>query len=240
MNKARYWNLAMMAAAAAALGAAQAGEISGRVTFEGGQPKEIKIRFDALCGKLHNTDAFTRHYVVSPEGGLANVFVYLKEAPKGETYDMPEKKPLLDQVKCFYEPYVLGVMTDQKFDIKNSDPLMHNVHALPVVEGNKEFNVGQPVRNMVYTTSFPKREVLVKLKCDIHPWMFAYIGVMDHPYFAVTDKNGKFTIPRDVPPGTYTLVANHLKCGELSQEVTIAEGEKKEVSFTMTPPAKKR
>ena len=238
MNSTKLW-LAAVAAGATFL-TAQAAEISGRVTLEGEAPKEIKIKFDALCGKLNTTDVFTRHYVVSDSGGLANVFVYLKDAPQGQTYSPPEQKPVLDQVKCSYEPYMLGVMTEQKLDIRNSDPLMHNVHALPTVQGNKEFNIGQPVKGMVYTTSFSKPEVLVKLKCDVHPWMFAYIGVMDHPFFAVTDKDGKFKFSKEVPAGKYTLVAKHLKCGELTQEVTVAAGDKKEVSFTMAPPAKKR
>mgnify|MGYP003573320430 CR=1 FL=1 len=239
MMKKEILTITACAAVAASL-PANAGEISGQVKLDGTPPKEIKIKFDALCGKLNTKDAFTRHYVVSPEGGLANVFVYLKEAPAGQTFEMPEKKPVLDQVKCFYHPYVMGVMTGQEFTVKNSDPLMHNVHALPKTAGNKEFNVGQPVKGMTYTAKFPKREVMLKIKCDVHPWMFAYIGVMDHPYFAVTDKDGKFKLPGDIPAGTYTVVAHHLKSGSQEQELTIAAGEKKELSYTMKPVARKR
>jgi hypothetical protein len=229
-------NGAWIAATAALLGLQNvtAAEISGKVTLNGTPPAEKKVAFDALCGKLHTKDAFTRHYVVGADKGLANVLVYLKEAPAGKTFTPPtDKVPVLDQVNCFYEPYVMGVMVDQKFQIKNSDALMHNVHATPKAEGNKEFNVGQPVQGMVTEKSFAKPEVLVRFKCDVHPWMFAYVGVLPHPYFAVTDKDGKFKLPADLPAGKYTLVAYHLKAGEVTQEVTVADGDKKEVSFTL-------
>ena len=229
----RYGSWIGAALALAALPGAYTAEISGKVALKGTPPAEKKVAFDALCGKLHTKDAFTRHYVVGADGGLANVFVYLKEGPAGKTYAMPDKMPVLDQVNCFYDPYVMGVMVDQKFQIKNSDPLMHNVHATPKAEGNKEFNVGQPVQGMVTEKSFAKPEVLVRMKCDVHPWMFAYIGVLPHPYFAVTDKDGKFKLPADLPAGKYTLVAYHLKAGEATQEITVADGDKKEVSFTL-------
>lgn len=218
-----------VASAVTAFGA----EITGKITLKGTPPAEKKVEFDALCGKLHTKDAFTRHYVVAPDGGLANVFVYLKEGPAGKTYKPPTEVPVLDQVNCFYEPYVSGVMVNQKFKIKNSDPLMHNVHAMPKAAGNKEFNIGQPTKGMETEKSFPSREVLVRFKCDVHPWMFAYVGVMDHPYFAVTDKAGKFKLPADLPAGTYTLVAYHLKAGEVTQQVTVADADKKEVNFTL-------
>lgn len=222
-----------MVAAGVLAAVVQAAEISGRVTLKGTPPPEKKIEFDATCGKLHTKDAFTRHHVVSADGGLANVFVYLKEGPAGKTYAPVTEKPILDQKNCFYEPYVMGVMTNQTFKVRNSDPLMHNVHAMPKAAGNKEFNIGQPVKDMVSEKVFPSREVLVRFKCDVHPWMFAYLGVMDHPYFAVTDKDGKFKLPGDLPAGTYTVVAYHLKAGEASQEITVADGDKKEVNFTL-------
>jgi hypothetical protein len=203
------------------------------VTLKGTPPPEKKIEFDATCGKLHDSDKTTRHFLVAGDGGLANVFVYLKAGPAGKKYEAPAEVPVLNQENCFYDPYVMGVMCDQKFKIKNSDPLMHNVHGMPKVAGNKEFNIGQPVKDMVTEKSFPAREVLVRFKCDVHPWMFAYIGVMDHPYFAVTDKDGKFKLPADLPAGTYTVVAYHLKAGEASQEVTVGASDKKEANFTL-------
>ena len=222
-----------MAIAGVVSSTASAAEIVGKVSLKGTPPPERKIEFDALCGKLHEKEMTTRHFMVVPDGGLANVFVYLKAGPVGKTYEPPAETPTLNQEGCFYDPYVMGVMANQKFKIKNSDPLMHNVHAMPKVAGNKEFNIGQPVKDMVTEKSFPSREVLVRFKCDVHPWMFAYIGVMDHPYFAVTDKEGKFKLPADLPAGTYTVVAYHLKAGEASQEITVGASDKKEVNFTL-------
>jgi hypothetical protein len=210
-----------------------AAQISGKVTLKGTPPAERKIEFDPTCGKLHDADVTTRHYVVSKEGGLANVFVYLKAGLPAKSYTPPSEVKMLDQKDCMYEPYVLGVMTDQKFKIKNSDPLMHNVHAMPKVAGNDEFNIGQPLKDMVTEKSFPKREVLVKFKCDVHNWMFAYVGVMDHPYFAVTDKEGNFKLPADLPAGTYTIEAFHLKAGTVTQEVTVTADDKKTVDLSL-------
>jgi len=210
-----------------------AAEISGKVTLKGTPPPEKTIAFDDVCGKLHSGEVTTRHYLVGKDGGLANVFVYLKAGPAGKTYTPPEDGPVLDQVNCLYEPYVMGVMTNQKFKIRNSDSFMHNVHAIPKVAGNKEFNVGQPIKDQVSEKSFPSREVLVRFKCDVHAWMFAYVGVMDHPYFAVTDKEGTFKLPADLPAGTYTVTAFHLKAGEATQEVTVADGDKKTVDLTL-------
>jgi hypothetical protein len=225
------YRIALLAFAAAGFTTAFAGEISGKVTLKGTPPPEKKIEFDATCGKLHDKDVTTRHFVTAGDGGLANVFVYIKEVPAGGKPS--DKVPVLDQSGCMYEPYVMGVVTNQKFKIKNSDPLMHNVHATPKAAGNKEFNIGQPVQGMESEKTFANREVLVRFKCDVHPWMFAYVGVMDHPFFAVTDKDGKFKLPADLPAGKYTLVAYHLKAGEASQEVTVGDADKKEANFTL-------
>lgn len=212
-------------------------EISGKVILKGTPPPEIKIAMDPLCGRLHTSDVTTQHYVVGEGGALKDVFVYIKETPGGKSYTPPaDKVPVLDQQGCVYAPYISGVMTGQEFIIRNSDPLMHNVHATPNVEGNKEFNIAQPMKGLEYKASFAKPEVLLRFKCDVHPWMFAYVGVLDHPYFAVTDKDGKFKLPTDLPAGEYTLVAFHRKAGELTQKIKVADGEKKDISFTMEVP----
>lgn len=212
-------------------------EVAGKITLKGTPRAEVKIGLDPLCGRLHSEEVTTQHYVVAGDGGLKDVFVYIKEIP-GDKAPKPatDKVPVLDQVKCTYTPYISGVMVNQEFIIRNSDPLMHNVHATPKVDGNKEFNVGQPVKGMEYKASFPKREVLLRFKCDVHPWMFAYVGVMDHPWFAVTNEKGEFKLPPDLPAGEYTLVALHRKAGEQTQKITVADGDKKTVSFTMEVP----
>lgn len=209
---------------------AGAADITGKVTLKGAPKPEIPIQMDAMCGKLQPKPVTTRHFVVGEGNGLANVFVYIKQGaqktpPAGEGQ-------LLDQIGCMYEPYVMGVVTGQKFKIRNSDPLLHNVHATPKV--NKEFNFAQVSKGQVNERSFDAPEVLVRIKCDVHPWMFAYVGVVDHPYFAVTDKDGKFTI-KNVPAGKYTVEAVHLKAAPTGKTAEVEAG--KTVSFELEAPA---
>jgi len=184
-----------------------AGDITGKVTLKGTPKPEIPIPLTPSCGKINPNPVSTRHYVVAKDGGLANVFVYIKDAkktaPAGEA-------TMLDQVGCMYEPYVMGVVANQKFKIRNSDPEMHNVHATPKNNAKEEFNFGQVVKGQVNEKSFSTPEVLVRMKCDVHAWMFAYVGVCDHPYFAVTDKDGNFKIS-GLPDGKYTIEAFHQK-----------------------------
>ncbi len=193
---------------------AGAGDITGKVSLKGTPKAEIPIDLGPSCGPLNPNKVTTRHYVASKDGGLANVFVYLKDAKAAPATG---EGPLLDQVGCMYEPYVIGVVAGQKFKVKNSDPTLHNVHATPKI--NKEFNFGQPLKGQVNEKVFDQPEVLVRVKCDVHPWMFAYIGVAENPYFAVTDKDGNFKIS-GVPDGKYTVVAYHLKTHGANPGVT--------------------
>ena len=225
-----------LAAVTGAVTSLSAAEISGKVKLKGTPPAEIKIDMsqDAKCGTANPTPPTTRHYVVGQDGGLGNVFVYIKEGakptpPKGDG-------PVLDQTDCMYQPYIFGVQTGQKFKIRNSDDTLHNVHAMP--KANKEFNFGQPVKGMVTEKSFDQAEVLVKFKCDVHQWMFAYAGVVDHPYWAITGKDGAFKIS-DVPAGAYTVEVVHLKAGRAEQKVTLAADDKKALDFTLEVPAPK-
>ena len=211
-----------------------ASEINGKVTLEGTPPPEIPIQMDPYCAKSYTEQPTTHHYVVGKNHGLGNVFVYIKEGAQPAPARRPD--PELDQTHCMFQPYVFGVHTGQKIKIKNKDATLHNIHALPKV--NKEFNFGQPVQGMVTEKSFDKPEVMVKIKCDVHPWMFAYAGVLDHPYWDVTDKDGNFTI-KDVPPGNYTIEVVHLKAGRADQKITLADNEKKTLSFTLKVPSKK-
>ena len=186
-----------------------AGDVSGKVTLKGTPKPEVPIDLGPSCGKINPGKPTTRHYVVGKDGGLANVFVYVKKEGLKGSAKGPE--PLLDQVGCMYEPYVFGLVTGQKFKIRNSDKELHNIHATPDPKsGNKEFNVGQPPGTPELEKSFDNAEVLVRIKCDVHPWMFTYAGVLEHPYFAVTDKDGNYKIS-GLPDGQYTVVAYHLK-----------------------------
>jgi hypothetical protein len=203
-----------------------AADITGKVVLKGTPPPEITIDMasspDKTCGAAHSTPVTTRHYLVSKDGGLANVLVYVKSGLEGKTFPAPTTEPVLDQIGCLYEPYVMGVMVNQKFKIKNSDPTMHNVHATP--KANKEFNFAQPLKDQMTERSFDKPEVPVRFMCNVHAWMFAYVAVFEHPFFAVTDKDGNFKIS-GLPNGKYTLQAYHQKTHRdspgVSQEINV-------------------
>jgi hypothetical protein len=225
--------LALITATALAGSFVSAADITGKIKLNGTPPEEVKIQLDPTCAKLQEKGLTTRHYVVGKDGGLANVFVYVKEGAKSAPAPAG-KGPTLDQVGCEYVPYVMGVQAGQHFDVKNSDPTLHNVHTQPRVEGNKEKNIGQPVKGQVNDFVFDKPEVLVKFKCDVHAWMFAYVGVVDHPYFAVTDKDGNFKIS-GLPAGDYTIEAFHLKAGAKTEKVSVKGDESKTVAFTFEP-----
>ena len=216
---------------ALALGAVQAADISGKITLKGTPPAEKELPLDPQCGKLHTKKPTTRFFVVGQGGGLADVFVYLKEGASGKTYEVPSKSVLLDQVGCEYTPYVLGLQTNQKLMVRNSDPLLHNVHPTPTAPGNKESNLAQLPKGKDIEHTFPSPEVFLRFKCDVHPWMFAWVGVVDHPFYSVTDKDGSFKIS-NVPPGSYTVEAYHRKAGKATEKVTI-DKDSKELNFTL-------
>ena len=210
----------------AASQASAAGSIVGKVTLKGTPPaeKETPLTADAQCGKLHTAPVTTRHYVVGAENGLADTVVMLKGIA-GKSTGAAAAPLLVDQKGCEYIPYVAVAQTGQKIVVKNSDPMMHNVHPTPTASGNREDNKAQFPGGADLTFDFPSPENFLRFKCDVHPWMYSYITVVDHPYIAVTDKDGKFAIA-DVPPGKYTIVALHRKAAitgvEQEIEVTAA------------------
>ena len=208
--------------------------VAGRVTFSGTPPAPRNIVMDSLCGKLHtNANAVTEaDYRVGEANGLADVFVYLQGVPDGVGTTPDGEAPLLDQQGCLYAPKVFGVMVNQKFKIRNSDPLLHNVHAVP--KANKEFNFAQPIKGQVNERAFSQPEVLLRIKCDVHPWMNTFVGVVPHRFFAVTDVNGRFRLPGGLPAGKYTIEAVHPKAGRIAQELTVTAGENKPVELTLS------
>jgi plastocyanin len=210
--------------------AATAGSVSGRVVFEGQLPQNapIKMAADPACAKEHKDGAVLDTFV-SENGGLGNVFVYVKDGLGGYYFDAPSQPVILDQRRCVYTPHVLGVQVGQPLEVVNSDPVMHNVQAQ--AGNNAEFNFSQPIKGQKNSRFFSKPEVMVHLKCNVHNWMSAYVGVVEHPYFAVTRAGGEFAL-ENLPPGTYTVEAWHEKLGTQTQQVTIGEREKKELTFT--------
>ena len=203
------------------------GVVWGRVTVVGTPPPEKVIPLDATCGKLSPDGLKTRFYVIGPDGGLANVFVSVGQVPS--RYTPPTNSVLLDQIGCQFEPYVIGVQTGQVIAIRNSDPVLHNVHATP--KENPEFSFGQPLRGQVNQKTFTTPEDLIRIKCDVHPWMFAYVGVSPHPFFAVTDTNGVFALPPGLPAGSYSLGVRHLKAGFIRREFVFTPGANVELDF---------
>jgi plastocyanin len=205
--------------------------VKGVVKFVGEAPKPrlISMKADRQCDAIHGGKSVTAEdVVVNPNGTLKWVFVYVKEGVKGK-YNPPSEPVVLDQQGCLYKPRVFGIMVGQKLEIRNSDPLLHNVHATP--KKNKPFNIGQPVKGMKTYQTFNTPEIMVPFKCDVHPWMSAYAGVLDHPFFSVSNDKGEFEI-KNLPPGTYTIEAWHEKFGTLTQTVTVKPGETKKIEFT--------
>jgi plastocyanin len=208
--------------------AATAGNVTGRIAFEGTPPKPtpIKMGSDPYCEQ--QGAAATETVVVDAGGGLKNVFVYVKDGLGDLRFPVPATPVVLDQKGCRYVPRVFGVQVGQPVEIVNSDPTLHNIHAL--AESNREFNMGQPMPGK-YTHTFSTREVMVPFKCDVHRWMTAYAGVLDHPFYAVTSDEGRFEL-KGLPPGTYTIEAWHETLGTATQTVTIGEQETKDVPFS--------
>jgi plastocyanin len=216
---------------------ATAGNVKGKVTLDGKAPMNegIKMNADPVCVKQNTSPQFQETYVVGSDGAsLGNVFVYVKDGLGNYTYDTPTTPLTIDQKNCRYHPHVFGARVGQPLEILNSDPTLHNIHALP--KGNAEFNNGQPIQGMKTTHTFTQKEVMVPFKCDVHGWMNAYVGVLDHPYFAVTKEDGMFDLS-GLPPGTYTVEAWHEKLGTTTQSVTIGPKESKEIALVFKPAA---
>jgi plastocyanin len=209
-------------------------QISGHVKLRGVPPSERVITLDTMCARLHTEPLKTRFFVVGENGGLADTFVYIKAGASGQSWSV--SPGVLDQVNCEYQPYVMGVQAGREFIVRNSDSFMHNVHAVPNNSHNKERNVAQSTNGTETRFVFNAPEIFVQFKCEVHPWMFAYVGVVAHPWFAVTDKNGGFTLPPGLPAGTYTFAAVHRKAGEVTHRITIHEGENPEINFTLDVP----
>jgi hypothetical protein len=211
--------------------AATAGNIAGSIVFEGAAPSmdAIDMSSESVCADKHASTPMVPDVVVNSNGTLANVFVYVKEGLESLQFPTPGAV-LLDQNGCVYMPHVLGVMAGQDITIRNSDGLLHNINASPTEQ--RGFNTSQPVA-METTRSFGTAEVMVPLRCDVHGWMNAYIGVLDHPYHSVSNGSGAFDLST-LPPGEYVIEAWHERYGTQTQTVTVTTGGTAEVTFTFS------
>jgi plastocyanin len=207
-----------------------AGSVTGKATFKGTPPKAETIRMaaDPACMAAGGANT-SESAIVAADGSVANVFVYVKDALDGYAFDVPTAAAVLDQKGCRYVPHVLGVRVGQPVEFLNSDATLHNVHGMPM--NNPEFNKGEPTQGMRIRQTFTKPEIMVPVKCNIHGWMNAYIGVVAHPYFTVTGPDGSFAI-QGLPPGTYTVEAWHELYGTQSQQVTVTTKGAAAAAFT--------
>ena len=218
--------------------AAKPGFLEGVVRLDGTPParREITpIRADRLCGALHAEPVLTRTYLVGADRGLANVVVSLVALPAGIPFTAPTDSPLLDQVGCIYEPMVTSLMTNQPVRIRNSDPFMHNVNAQARV--NRGFNFAQAIQGQVNEKAFPEAESPLKLICNVHPWMSAYLHVFPHPFHAVTDADGRWHFAQPLPPGRYELRFLHTAAGSTNLVVEITSAVTPRVEASLPVPA---
>jgi Carboxypeptidase regulatory-like domain len=220
-------------AAAAPAAVENAATLNVSVAFTGTPPaaKTIDMSEEKVCADKHAAagGAKTEEVVVN-NGKLQNVFVYVKEGLTG-TSAAPTDNVVIDQDGCEYKPHVSGVVVGQGLVFKNSDGILHNVKAVPTA--NRGFNISQPTAGDAAPKTFATKEVMVPVECNVHGWMKSYVGVLDHPYFAVSGNDGSAKIG-NLPPGTYTIEAWHEKYGTQTQSVTVGPNETKDITFTFS------
>ena len=219
------------AAAGPAVDPAIAAALSVTVTFEGPAPAPVMMRLDGdpKCVAENGAGERADESILLGNGqALQNVFIYVKDGLSGHSFPIPTEPVLLDQDKCRYTPRVLGVRVGQPLAIRNSDPLLHNVRAEGKI--NQPFNMSTPLEGVSFNRTFATREVMVDFKCDVHAWMRAFVGVLEHPYFGTTGQDGRVAL-NNLPPGTYTIEAWHERLGVKTQQITVGARDLKDVAF---------
>ncbi|MFI5253689.1 MAG: carboxypeptidase regulatory-like domain-containing protein [Bacteroidota bacterium] len=208
------------------------GNLTGKINFKGTPTAKqmIKMNADPKCFKMHgNKDVASEQTTVNSNGSLKDVFIYVKKGLEGKTFPTPTEKVTIDQKGCMYTPHVFGIMAKQQLEIVNNDPVIHNIHALP--KNSPAFNIGQPKMGQKNVKTFDKPEIMVKVKCDVHPWMGAWVGVLNNPFYAVSDDKGNYTI-KGLPAGEYDLEAWHEKFGTQILHVKVGGGDTNNADFT--------
>jgi plastocyanin len=203
--------------------------LTGVVKFIGTAPRAtlIKMAADPSCAKQHPTPVLSQEIVMDAKGGLQNVVVFVANGLTQPTFEPPSQPVVLDQKGCMYQPHVLAMQANQRMEVINDDPTSHNIH--PVPANNREWNKSELPGTKAEET-FPREEIAIPVKCNIHPWMRGYVAVFKHPYFAVTGKDGSFKLS-SLPPGTYTIEAWHEKLGTSTQTVAVGANETKALDF---------
>jgi hypothetical protein len=208
-----------------------AGSVTGTVRYTGKKPshKMIDMSEDPACVEAHHGKAYDESLAVGSNGSLGNAFIYIKRGLEGKNFEVPATPVTIKQGGCWFHPRVLGVQTNQLLQIVNSDPVTHNIH--PMAEINREWNHSQGPGDAPLKRKFIKPEVMIRVKCNIHSWMHAYIGVLDHPYFSVSRQDGTFEI-KNLPPGAYTIAIWQENLGTQEQQVTVASQKNTVTDFT--------
>jgi hypothetical protein len=204
--------------------------VTGKIGFEGTPPPNDKIQMssDPYC-QMHAADYPTAETVKVSDGGLENVIIYVSSRlPSGVTYATPTTPVEIDQQNCHYIPHAFTMMTNQPLKVKNNDMTLHNIHAW--AEKNPQFNVAQPVKGLVSDTKFANPEVPLPIRCDVHKWMGAFVGVFDHPFHTVSKQGGTFELK--LPPGNYEITTWHEKYGKKTMMVEVKDNDKKDVNFS--------
>jgi plastocyanin len=236
----KLWLAAVVVAVSLCPGVAfAASTITGTITFSGTPPtlKPIAMDADPVCAKKHTTPAANEMLVLGSGSTMGNIMVWVsKGLPEGKTYPAPSTPVTIDQNGCQYKPHVMGIMAGQPYKILNSDGVLHNIHMLPKV--NASFNKAMPPALKEQTTTFNKPEPVFPVKCDVHPWMQAWVAVFTHPFFSVTGTDGKFTIS-NLPPGTYEITAWHERLGTQTATVTVGASDTKTQNFKFAAPGGK-
>lgn len=212
---------------------ATAGTITGKVVYVDNKParKKVMMDEDPLCARLHSEPVYDEPFLVGgngPQYTLGNVFVYIKQGLEDKTFAPPDEPVVIEQKGCWFGPRVLGMQVGQTLNVNNSDPVTHNIH--PLAQVNREWNQSQNPGAEPLTRKFTQPEVMIRVKCNIHNWMHAWVGVVAHPYFAVTGADGSFQL-RNVPPGTYTVEIWHEQLGRQERQVTLSAAGQSEITF---------
>ena len=224
------------AAPAAATGPTGTAAVTGTVTFDGQPPnlRPLDMAADPVCAGKHDEPVMPQVLVLGEGNTMGWVFVKVSAGVPAGSYPAPPEPAVIDQNGCVYHPHVLGMMAGQPLKFLNSDGILHNVHGLP--KENREFNLAMPATVTEQSVTLNRPEPLFPVKCDVHPWMNAYVAVMTHPFWAVTDEDGAYTI-ENLPAGTYTIEAWHERLGQQTSEVTVADGETATADFSFATPA---
>ena len=212
-----------------------AATISGQVRFAGAVPEQTVLQLGGWseCAAQHPGGRPYAGDILVNDGKLQNAVVYVKEGLGDRVFAVPTEPVTIDQKGCVFLPRIAAVQVDQPLRFLNSDPTAHNVHGLP--KNSPQWNFSLGVKGASRTISVDKPEAMIEIKCDVHPWMRAYLGVFDHPYFALSGADGSFAL-KDLPPGEYTIEAWHERFGTRSQKVSLGAKETTDIVFTFSSP----